>query len=79
MRPSDWRSPLKIGNELCRKLIGKGQLLARLSVAKTRTNGVAVTCWEASACFEKDATNVNSPAKGVPKPTPVIYEPGVLI
>jgi hypothetical protein len=26
MRPSDWRSPLKIGDGLCRKLIGKGQL-----------------------------------------------------
>jgi hypothetical protein len=45
MRPSDWRSSLKIGDGLCRKLIGKGQLWARLSVAKTRANGVAVTCW----------------------------------
>ena len=34
MRPSDWPSALKIGDGLCRKLVGKLRLVALLSVLK---------------------------------------------
>lgn len=36
-------------------------------------------CQRHAVCFEKDAANVNRPANGVTKPTPVIYEPATLI
>ncbi len=44
-------------------------------VSKWRVGDVQISQLD----FEKDMANVNRPARGVPKPTPVIYEPGVLI
>ena len=77
--PSAWHSRLGIGDEKGSELGGTGHRLACLfvgkDVSKWRVGDVLVSQY----VLRKDATNVNRPAKSVPKPTPVIYEPGVLI